>query len=62
MIAALTAVPLVPAPRTGWRRISIPAPRPAPLATVADLLWCTCLVPLDGTRPHYRHCDLRGGI
>lgn len=50
--------PTIPAPRTEPRPVVIPAPRPELPATVDDLDWCTCRVPLDGTRPHYRHCDL----
>ena len=63
MTAVLAAAPTIPGPRTEPRPVVVPAPMPAlPVATVDDLPWCTCLAPLDGTRPHYRHCDLRGGI
>lgn len=59
-MATVLFSPTVPAPRTEPRPVLIPAPRPA-LAVPDDLPWCTCLVPLNGTEPHYRHCDLRGG-
>lgn len=49
----MTAVTLTPAPA--------PVLPVLPLATVEDLPWCTCTVPLDGMRPHYLWCDLRAG-